>query len=110
MLEKIKNFFRFIKRAWLGGGRGKLGVLFMIVAAFFFVRLFMGTRNIQSFVINTLRLNRYNTELINTQNKLQKMQHHVYLLQHADSSPDYIEEMGLKTLNLGNPEFKELKY
>ena len=37
-------------------------------------------------------------------------QHHIYLLQHPNSSPDYVEELGLKTLNMGDAEFKELKY
>lgn len=110
MWTKIKNFFGFIKSAWSCGARGKWGFLFMIVAIFFFVRLFFGTQNVQSFVINAWHLNRSRAELAIAQKNLQQLQHHIYLLQNPNNSPDYIEELGLKTLNLGNPEFKELKY
>ncbi len=108
MWTKIKNFFHFIKSAWTCGIRGKWGVLFMIVALFFFVRLFFGTQNIQSFVVNAWHLNRDRATLTTEQQKLKQIQHHIYLLKHC--STDYTEELGLKTLNLGNPEFKELKY
>ena len=110
MWTKIKNFFGFIKSAWSCGARGKWGILFMIVAIFFFVRLFFGTQNVQNFVINAWHLNRNRAELAIAQKNLQQLQHHIYLLQNPNTSPDYIEELGLKTLNLGNPEFKELKY
>lgn len=110
MWTKIKNFFDFIKSAWACGARGKWGILFMLVAIFFFIRLFFGAQNVQGFVINAWHLNRSRTELAVAQKKLQQIQHHIYLLQNPENSPDYIEELGLKTLNLGNPEFKELKY
>lgn len=55
-------------------------------------------------------MNRSRAELAIAQKNLQQIQHHIYLLQNPNNSPDYIEELGLKTLNLGNPEFKELKY
>ena len=110
MWEKIKNLFSFIKSAWVGSNRGKMGIFFLLIALFFFVRLFFGTQNIQSFVVNIWHLNRNRTILATEQQKLQQMQHHVYLLKHPYNSSDYIEELGLKTLNLGNPEFKELKY
>ena len=110
MWEKSKNFFSFIKSAWTAGARGKWGTLFMIVAIFFFVRLFFGTQNIQGFVINAWHLHRDRATLTMEQQKLDQIQHHIYLLQHPNNSADYIEELGLKTLNLGNPEFKELKY
>ncbi len=110
MWEKIKNLFSFFKSAWVAGARGKWGIFFMIIALFFFVRLFFGTQNIQNFVINAWHLNRDRTILAAEQAKLQQIQRHVYLLKHNENSADYIEELGLKTLNLGNPEFKELKY
>ncbi len=110
MKEKIKNFFAFVKSAWVAGPRGRWGVIFMILALFFFVRLFFGAQNIQSFIINTWHLNRERVELANAQKQLQKIQHHIYLLQHPNSSSDYIQELGLQTLNLGDSDFKELKY
>ena len=110
MKEKIKNFFAFLKSAWVAGPRGKIGIILMLLSIFFFARLFYGTRNIQSFVINAWHLNRERTELAIAQKQLQQIQNHIYLLQHPNSSSDYIQELGLQTLNLGDADFKELKY
>ena len=110
MKEKIKNFFAFVKSAWIGGPRGKIGLALMILSLFFFVRLFYGEKNLQSFISNAWHLNRERKELAIAQNDLKRIQRHIYLLQHPNASSDYIEELGLKTLNHGNPEFKELKY
>lgn len=110
MKEKIKNFFDFVKRAWAAGPRGKTGIILMLLSVFFFVRLFCGTRNVQSFVVNAWRLNHERAELAVAQKQLSEIQRHIYLLQHPNSSSDYIEELGLQVLNMGNPEFKELKY
>ena len=110
MKEKIKNFFEFLKSAWTESSRGKIGIILMILSLFFFVRLFYGTRNVQSFVMNAWNLNRERTELVVAQTKLKQIQNHIYLLQHPNSSSDYIEELGLQTLNLGDCDFKELKY
>ena len=109
MKEKIKNFFGFIKSAWIGGPRGKIGLMLMIISIFFFVRLFYGEKNVQSFIMNAWRLNQEKKELSMAQKKLDTIQHHIYLLQHPNSSSDYIEELGLKTLNMGDADFKELK-
>ena len=110
MKEKIKNFFEFIKSAWTAGSRGKIGIVLMLLSLFFFVRLFYGTQNVQSFIVNAWHLNRERAELAGAQKQLQQIQHHIYLLQHPNASSDYIEELGLQTLNLGDKDFKELKY
>ena len=110
MKKKIKNFFEFAKRAWTSGSRGKIGIILMLLSMFFFIRMFCGTRNVQSFIMNAWRLNHERTELAIAQQQLKEIQHHIYLLQHPNSSSDYIEELGLRILNVGNPDFKELKY
>ena len=110
MKEKIKNFFAFLKSAWLAGPRGKIGIILMLISVFSFARLFYGSRNIQSFIINAWHLNRDRAELVIAQKQLDQIQNHVYLLQHPNSSSDYIQELGLQTLNLGDADFKELKY
>jgi cell division protein FtsB len=110
MKEKIKTFFEFLKRAWVAGPRGKVGIVLMILALYFFARLFCGTQNVQNFVINAWHLKHERAELAIAQKQLQQTQHHIYLLQSPNPSADYVEELGLQTLNLGDPEFKELKY
>ena len=110
MKEKIKNFFIFLKSAWTEGPRGKWGVLLMIASIFLFVQLFCGTRNLQSFIIKAWHLNHDRIELKIAEKKLKQIRNHNELLKNPSSSSDYIEELGLKTLNLGDKEYKELKY
>lgn len=107
MKEKIKNFFGFISAAWAGGIRGKIGILFAVFAAFMFVRIFWGEVNVQTFVINIWRLNTEQQQLAMEQDKLQSLQRHIELLQ--GYSADYVEELGLKYLNIGDPKIKILK-
>ena len=107
MKEKIKNFFGFIGRAWSGGWHGKFGVLATIFAAFAFIRIFWGDVNVQNFIINIWRLNAEQEQLVMEQNKLDAINRHIELLQ--GYSADYVEELGLKYLNIGDPDTKILK-
>ena len=107
MSEKIKNFFGFIGQAWVGGIRGKAGLLFALFAAFMFVRIFWGEVNVQRFIINIWRLNSEQQQLSAEQAKLDALQRHINLLK--NQSPDYVEELGLKYLNIGDAQVKILK-
>ncbi len=107
MKGKIKNLFSFIGAAWRGSFRGKIGVALSIFAAFMFVRIFWGDVNVQNFVINIWRLNAEQEQLNQEQEKLNTINRHIELLQ--GYSTDYVEELGLKYLNIGNPKAKILK-
>ena len=107
MKEKIKNFFGFIGRAWTGGMRGKLGILAALFALFIFIRMFIGYTNIQRFIMNIWYLNNERVELENRTTELNALRHHIQLLR--DYSPDYIEELGLQYLNIGDAKYKILK-
>ena len=107
MKDKIKNLFGFIGRAWQGGIRGKVGVFFAIFAGIMFFRLLFGDVNVGRFVANIWRLNAEQAELANEQFKLETMNRHIKLLQNY--SPDYVEELGLRYLNIGDAAFKVLK-
>lgn len=106
-MGKIKNLFGFMGRAWAGGIRGKVGILFAIFAAFMFVRIFWGEVNVQKFIINIWRLNTEQHQLATQIDELTALQRHIELLQQY--SPDYVEELGLKYLNIGDAEIKILK-
>ena len=106
-MEKIKNFFGFIARAWTGGTRGKLGILFALFAIFMFIRMFLGDMNIQRFIANAWNLNRENAELTQQKAVRDTLEHHIDLIRNG--SPDYIEELGLQYLNIGDPKFKILR-
>ena len=107
MKEKIKNFFGFIGRAWAGGAHGKWGIICTLIALFMFIRMFLGDMNIQRFVINAWNLNSERIELATQQQIRDTLEHHLELLRNA--SPDYIEELGLQYLNIGDPRFRILK-
>lgn len=107
MKDKIKNLFIFISDAWRGGIRGKAGVFFAIFGAFMFVRIFLGDVNITRFVGNIWHLNTEKTELVTEKQKLETINHHIQLLENY--SPDYVEELGLRYLNIGDSEFRVLK-
>lgn len=107
MREKIKNFFAFAGRAWSGGIRGKIGVLCLIFAGFMFIGIFWGDVSIQKFVINIWHLNEEQEQLVIETEKLETIKHHLYLIE--NNSSDYLQEMGIKYLNVGDPEIKVLK-
>ena len=107
MKEKIKNLFGFIAAAWTGGPRGKIGIALTILALFMFVRMFLGDMNIQRFVINTWNLRHERAELAELTKTRETLEHHIELLKNG--SPDYIEELGLQYLNIGNAKYKILK-
>lgn len=107
MKEKIKNLFNFLGRAWRGGFRGKMGILFALFAAFMFVRIFWGDVNVTRFVANIWHLDTAREQLATNVAELEKLNRHIELLQ--SYSPDYVEELGLKYLNIGDPKIKILK-
>ena len=107
MKEKIKNFFGFIGRAWTGGMRGKLGILFAVFAMFMFIRMFLGDMNVQRFAITAWNLNHERAELSKQIRVRETLEHHIELLKNG--SPDYVEELGLQYLNIGDPRFRILK-
>ena len=107
MRDKIKNLFEFLGTAWSGGIRGKIGILATIFALFMFIRIFFGDVSVQKFILNIWRLNEEQQQLVSETAKLDTLKHHIELIQ--NHSPDYIEELGLKYLNLGDSKMKILK-
>jgi cell division protein FtsB len=107
MREKIKNFFRFLGRAWAGGMRGKIGILCAVFALVMLFRIFLGEVSVQRFAMNVWRLNAEQQQLARERAKLETLQKHIDLIQ--GYSPDYVEELGLKYLNIGDPAVKILK-
>ncbi|MBR4892138.1 MAG: hypothetical protein IKZ34_03095 [Alphaproteobacteria bacterium] len=108
MKEKIKNLFSFLGRAWSGSIRGKLGILLAIIASFLFIGIFCGNVSVQRVGLNIWHLNKAQEQLDAETEALKGIQHHIQLLQNY--SPDYINELGLKYLNIGDPQVKILRY
>ena len=108
MKEKIKNLFAFMGRAWTAGFHGKLGVIMTLVAVFWSIGIFTGKTTLQGFIANIWRLNAAQVQLQQEQEKLNQLEHHIELVQ--QNSPDYIEELGLQRLNMGDSKTKILKF
>lgn len=109
MREKIKKIVNFIKNAWSGSRAGKFGIFLFILSVFLFTRLFCGGHNIQGFIINSWKVHSEQKELIQAKQQLETRRNQIKLLRQNNTS-DYIEELGLKVLNFGNPNFQELEY
>ncbi len=107
MKGKIKNLFSFLGRAWSGSSRGKLGVFFALFAVFMFIGMFWGDVSLQRFGLNIWNESQDSKQLAMEQKTLDELNRHIRLLQNY--SPDYVEELGLKYLNIGDPKTKILK-
>ena len=80
----------------------------MIVASiYFFVGLFTGVASIQNYFKNRRALNRADAKIETLQKDLGSVNLHIKLLQ--DFSPDFVAEMAIKYLNLGDPKMRVLK-
>ena len=108
MREKIKNFFTFIGHAWKAGFRGRVGIGMLILALFLFFRIFGGETTIQGFIMNLWHINQEQTQLTQLQQELEELERHNNLLQNY--SPDYIEEIGLSVLNIGDSKTRILRF
>ena len=108
MKGKIKNLFAFLGRAWAGGIHGKMGIVFTTFAAFMFIGLFQGDASVQRFIVNNWKLQTAYEQRDSEKATLAKIETHLDLLK--KNSPDYIEELGLRYLNVGDPEIKILKF
>ena len=107
MKQKIKELLQFMGRGWRGGLRGKIGVLAAIFAFAMFIRIFIGEVTPQQFVMNFWRLDKTQTQLTVEEKKLAAVEQHIKLLQ--SRSPDYVEELSQKYLNMGDPNIRILK-
>lgn len=107
MKEKIKNLLAFMGRAWRTSWKGKIAVLTTIFLVFKLCEFFSNKSSIQQFIINFWRLNEARQELVVAQAKLDKINHHLELLN--ENSCDYIQELGLTKLNIGDRDIKILK-
>jgi cell division protein FtsB len=107
MKEKIKNLLAFCGRAWRGGVKGKFGLLLALFALIGFARMFMGKVSVQNFAMAAWRLEKEQAQLAAEQEKLAGIERHIELFQNY--SPDYIEEVSLKYLNMGDPKTRIIK-
>ncbi|MDR1071931.1 MAG: hypothetical protein LBL21_04800 [Rickettsiales bacterium] len=107
MWEKIKSMTGILIRGTLGGWRGALGALMAGLSVYFFVGLFTGVASVQNYFKNRVALGRADEKIAVLRKQLDAENLHIELLQ--KHSPDFISEMALRHLNLGDPQLMILK-
>jgi len=107
MKEKIKNLLSFAGAAWRGNMRGKIGLLMVLFALFALGRMFVGSTSVQGFVRGAFYLAKEQRQLDAAQARLAAVESHIQLIQ--ERSPDFIEELAQKRLNVGDPSLRILR-
>jgi Fe-S cluster assembly iron-binding protein IscA len=69
--------------------------------------MIFGDISIQKIIGDKFKLQREEIQLTEEREKLRLMERHINLLQNR--SPDYVEELAQKHLNIGNPNVRVLK-
>ena len=107
MGEKIKSLALTFVRGATGGLQGFIGAALTIISVCFLAGLFTGTTNIQTYFRNRNALGNTDAKIESLQGQLDAANLHIKLIQ--SHSPDFISEMALKYLNLGDPKMMILK-
>jgi cell division protein FtsB len=107
MWGKIKSMLGVLLRGTFGGWQGALGALMIGVSLYFSIGLFNGVASIQNYFKNRIALGRADEKIAVLQKQLDAENLHIKLLQ--EHSPDFISEMALRHLNLGDPKLLILK-
>jgi len=107
MIQKVKELFAFFMRAWGAGRRGKIGILMLLFAILFFVRMFMGHATVQGLVRDYWGLERARAQLVAEQKTLYSIEKQIRLIQ--IHSPDFITELSQQHLNMGDPRTRILR-
>ena len=101
MLGKIKSVAVVFLRGATGGIRGLSGALLFALSVYFLIGLFTGEASVQGYIRNRRALEGTDARIAALQARLDNTNLHIELLQ--KHSPDFVSEMALKHLNLGDP-------
>jgi cell division protein FtsB len=101
MWDKIKSAFTVFFTGMFSSGRGLLGAAMVAVSIYFFIGLFTGIASIQNYIRNLNATHTSTARIEAEQKKLDTINLHIKLLQ--EHSPDFVSEMALRHLNMGDP-------
>ncbi|MDR2769886.1 MAG: hypothetical protein LBB08_00370 [Rickettsiales bacterium] len=107
MWGKIKSAFGILFRGMFASFYGFAGAVLTAISVWLCVGLFTGAANIRSYVRNRRTLRESDAKIAALAKELAKTNMHIKLLQ--DHSPDFVSEMALQKLNLGDSETMILK-
>ena len=108
MKNKIKVLFNYILsscRDWYG----RFGLIFIIISIILLIRLlFFGNTNFIKYVSNIWKLKHLTNDLVLAEKNLEDISKHIELIEKR--SPDYIEELSIKYLNMSEPKARILRF
>lgn len=100
MFEKIKSCIGIFLRGSVSGWRGIVGAALIIFSFYLCLGFFTGVTNIPNYIRNKNQLGKIDARIESTRAKLNRTNLHIQLLK--EQSPDFVSEMALKHLNLGD--------
>jgi len=107
MWDKIKSALGVFFRGAFQSLSGFAGAAMVLLSLYFCFDLLTGTASLQNFIKNRRDLGRADTAIEIRQKQLDKVNMHIRLIQ--EHSPDFISEMALRHLNLGDPKVLIIK-
>ena len=107
MIGKVKDLLSFLWNSWRDGTNGKIGVLCILFSILIFGRLLFGEVSLHRLIGNRWHLQDEIVQMNTEREKLEALEKHIQLIQ--TRSPDYVEEIAGKHLNIGSPKVKILR-
>ena len=107
MLEKIKSAFAILFDGTFKSWRGFLGMAMILFSLYFLIGLFTGVASIQHYIRNLRNTKTSDTRISAKQKELSMINLHIKLIQ--EHSPDFVSEMAIKYLNMGDPNSSIIK-
>jgi cell division protein FtsB len=107
MLDKIKSAARVFFHGMTSSLTGLSGAVLVVLSLYLLAGLFTGVANVQNFIKNWNELGKTDSKIAALQQQLDRTNLHIKLLQ--QHSPDFVSEMALRHLNLGDPKLMIIK-
>lgn len=107
MWQKIKSVLLVFVRGAFSSWKGFLGAVMIVASIYLFTGLFTGIASVQNYIKNARALNKADDKIAAIRSELETTNRHIKLL--LDHSPDFVSEMAVKYLNLGDPNAKVIK-
>ena len=107
MAKKIKSALGVFFRGMFGGWRGAVGTALIVFSLYMLAGLFNGATNIQNYIRDKRELATADARIIAARKRLDAANQHIKLMR--EHSPDFVSEMAMKHLNLGDPGVRILK-
>jgi hypothetical protein len=107
MWGKIKSALAVFFRGAFSGMHGFIGAALIVFSVWLWVGFFTGAANIQNYIRGLRNVGAADARIDALRARLNRTELRIKLLQ--EHSPDFVAEMGLVHLNLGDPALKEIK-